>query len=86
LSSILPGHTFSSVVRNNSHLPCCLLSTHMARARSRDSHAGAGGVMLDYSIRGHLTLLYHMCFMVGLAEESPLALTGLTNSSFELDS
>jgi hypothetical protein len=36
--------TFSFVVRNNSHLPCCSLST-----RDRDSHVGGG--MLDHSIR-----------------------------------
>jgi hypothetical protein len=48
-----PGHAFSSVARNNFHLPYCLLSTHMTRAHDHDSHAGGG--MLDYSIRGSLT-------------------------------
>jgi hypothetical protein len=52
LDSIPPDHVFSSAARNNSHLPCCLLSTHMTRAHSRDSHAGGG--MLDYSIRDSL--------------------------------
>jgi hypothetical protein len=48
------AHTFSSAVRNNSYLPCCLLSTHMAQAcGGRDSHARGG--MLDYSIRGPLS-------------------------------
>jgi hypothetical protein len=46
----LGGHAFSSAARNNSHLPCCLLSTHAGR--SRDSHTR--GEMLDYSIRGPL--------------------------------
>jgi hypothetical protein len=39
LDSIPPGHTFSSAACNNSHLPCYLLSTHMARERGRNSHA-----------------------------------------------
>jgi hypothetical protein len=47
-----PGHTFSSAACNNFHLPCCLLSTYMAQARVRDSHAGGG--ILDYSIRDPL--------------------------------
>jgi hypothetical protein len=51
LGLIFSGHAFSSATRNNSHLPC-LLSTHMARARGHDSHAGGG--MLNYSIRGPL--------------------------------
>jgi hypothetical protein len=46
------AYAFSSAVRNNFHLPCCLLRTHMARARGCDSHAGGG--MLDYNIRGPL--------------------------------
>jgi hypothetical protein len=29
--------------------------------------------VLDYSIRGHPPLPYHLSFMVGLAEEGPLA-------------
>jgi hypothetical protein len=45
----LPGHTFSSAACNNSHPPCYLLSTHMARTRGCDSHVG--GEMLDYNIR-----------------------------------
>jgi hypothetical protein len=52
LSSIPPGHIFSSAMRNNSHLPCCLLSTHMARAHSCDSHVE--WEILDYSIRNPL--------------------------------
>jgi hypothetical protein len=31
--------------------------------------------MLDYSIRAPLALPYHLCFMVGLAEEGPLVET-----------
>jgi hypothetical protein len=47
-------------LRNNSHLPCCLLSTHLVRACGRDSHAEGG--MLDYSIRGSLTLSISLGF------------------------
>jgi hypothetical protein len=52
LGSISLGHAFSSAARNSSHLPCCLLSTHMARSRGHNLHAGRG--MLDYSIRDPL--------------------------------
>jgi hypothetical protein len=69
-----PCHAFSSAARNISHLPCCLLSTHIARAHSRDSHAG--GEMLDYSISGPLAPSISPGFMVGLAEEGPLAAVG----------
>jgi hypothetical protein len=48
-----PSHAFSSAARNNFHLPCYLLSTHMAQARGRDSHARGG--MLDYIIKCPLT-------------------------------
>jgi hypothetical protein len=65
LGSIPPGHAFSSVARHNSHLPCCSLSTHIARACGRDSHTGGG--MLDNSIRGPHPLLYHLGYIVGLA-------------------
>jgi hypothetical protein len=41
----------------------------MARIRGCDSHAR--GEMLDYSIRGPLSLPYHLSLMVGLAEEVP---------------
>jgi hypothetical protein len=50
---ILPGHVFSSTAFNNSHLPCCLLSTHMAWVHSHDSHVGGG--ILNYNISGSLT-------------------------------
>jgi hypothetical protein len=49
-----PSYAFSFAAHNNSHLPYCLLSTHMARARGRDSHTGGG--MLDHSIRDFLAL------------------------------
>jgi hypothetical protein len=52
LDLIPPGHVFSSTACNNSHIPCCLLSMHMARVHNRDSHIG--GKMLNYSIRGSL--------------------------------
>jgi hypothetical protein len=47
------SHAFSFVACNNSHLPWCSLSTYIAQACYRDSHAW--GVMLDYSISGPLT-------------------------------
>jgi hypothetical protein len=56
-----------SAARNNFHLPCCLLSMHIARAHGRDSHAGEG--MLDSLAPS----IYHLSFMVGLIEESSLA-------------
>jgi hypothetical protein len=43
----------------------------MAQARGNDSHAGGG--MLDYNIRAPSPFPYHLGFMVGLAEEGPLA-------------
>jgi hypothetical protein len=65
-----PDHAFSSAARNNSHLPCCSLSTHMALAHGRDSHAGGG--MLEHTIRAPPPP-YHLGFMVGLARGSRLA-------------
>jgi hypothetical protein len=40
----------NSVMRNNSHLPCCSLNMQVV---VHDSHAGGG--MLDHSIRGSST-------------------------------
>jgi hypothetical protein len=68
-SSIEPeSRSWVQFMRNKSHLPCCSLSTNMARTCGRDSHAG--GRMLDYSIRGPSPLPYHLSFVVGLARGS----------------
>jgi hypothetical protein len=61
-----PGHTFFSLC-NNSKLHCCLLSTHMVKARGRDSHERGG--MLDHSIRTPHPISYHLDFMVGLVKD-----------------
>jgi hypothetical protein len=47
------GHAFPFNARNNFHLSCYLLNTHLAWVLNRDSHVG--GRMLDYNIRGSLT-------------------------------
>jgi hypothetical protein len=59
-----PTHPrINSVMCNNSHLPCCSLGTHMARAYGLDSHTEGG--MLDHKIRSPPSLPYHLDFMVG---------------------
>jgi hypothetical protein len=53
--------------------PTCTATSEQEQATPTAMTPHAGGKMLDYSIRGPLTLSYQLGSMVGLAKRCPLA-------------